>query len=129
MSRWTNVSTSIEELLGKTLVNIVVSKDKDIILFESSDGYKYQMLHHQDCCESVTIDDIVGDVNDLLNSPITIAEERVNDRKEDDYGYGSTWTFYTLATVKGYVDIKWFGTSNGYYSESVNFELIKDDEI
>lgn len=117
--------TQITELMGKTLTNIVNNNDNELI-FECSNGEKYRMFHNQDCCESVTIDDINGDLNDLLNSPILVAEELDNDGPELENKWGDVqqWTFYKLATKNGYVDIKWYGTSNGYYSTSVNFEEI-----
>lgn len=108
-----------EELFGKTITKIVVSDDKETVTFTDNEGNKYQMYHFQDCCESVYVEDITGDLNDLLNTPIIKAEENTS---EEDFECGSlTWTFYNIATVKGHVTIRWYGESNGYYSEDVSF--------
>ena len=113
----------ISVLIGQTITEVISSNTE--ITFKTSEGNEYLMYHDQDCCESVFIDDVCGDVDDLINSPILIAEERSSNDNEDlnDYGDESfTWTFYHIATSKGYVDIRWYGGSNGYYSESVDFK-------
>lgn len=69
------------------------------------------------------IEDICGDLNALVGSPILIArEDSSSDLQPGNEGDDSyTWTFYNFATTKGYVAVRWYGTSNGYYSESVDF--------
>lgn len=106
------------DLLGKS-INVIQSNDSYIV-FYADDGIEYHMFHDQDCCESVYIESIVGDIMDIIGEPLLVAEEVIN-RHQDPDGYeSSTYTFYKLATRKGYVDIRWVGTSNGYYSETVS---------
>jgi hypothetical protein len=111
-------------LLGETLAHIdSVSGSDSRITFTSKSGRVWIMYHSQDCCESVEIEDIAGDFNDLVDSPILLAEVVTCDDDHPQYGSGM-WTFYKLATVKGYVTIRWFGQEN-YYSVSVDFEEMK----
>lgn len=112
-----------ETLKGKILINIECKGDNEI-QFTDSENNIYHMYHEQDCCEEVYIKDICGNLSHLLDSPITMAECIVNKGNidEDEWGTG-TWTFYKLATVKGYVTISWYGESNGYYSETVDFVI------
>lgn len=125
----------VSVLMGKTLTNVEVKDESNEydtrnceIYFHTSEGEVYLMFHEQDCCESVVIEDIAGDLDDLIGSPITMAEEVIQEGEPDDWGT-STWTFYKFATIKGYVTIRWIGESNGYYSEAVDFKKIDPKEL
>lgn len=94
----------------------------DEITFWAEDGRRFVFWHEQDCCENVRVEEVIGDVADLCHSPLLMAEEEVSDHSPEDYG-SETWTFYKFATTKGYVTIRWVGSSNGYYSESVDIAV------
>jgi hypothetical protein len=105
---------------GKTFVEVTGSVGSGEMMFITSQGERFMFAHQQDCCESVDINDIVGDLQDLVGEPLLIAEEVSGATEPDEEHYESyTYTFYKFATRKGYVDVRWLGESNGYYSESV----------
>ena len=115
----------ISVLVGKTLKGVEHNSGMDEIYFDLGDGLQLVMGHHQDCCESVYIEDIYGDLEDLVGTPILVAEERTSQDVtlygESDRGYDDVlWTFYEIRTIKGSVTIRWCGESNGYYSVSVD---------
>ena len=111
------------QMLGKTFVQVSGAVGNFDLLFETANGERFMFSHEQDCCERVDINDIVGDLEDLVGEPLLVAEqvegETPVDFNERDYE-SVTWTFYKFATRKGYVDVRWLGESNGYYSEGVD---------
>lgn len=118
---------NFSELVGLTLTGVENIRN-EVIKFTVDDGGEFYLSHDQSCCENVVVEDICGDLNDLVGTPILVAEDASS--QDDPPGYkadedwrpeSQTWTFYKLRTIKGSVDIRWHGTSNGYYSESVSF--------
>jgi len=107
-----------EELLGHTFTDVVNHENQELI-FHRNDGKKFSFYHYQDCCESVSIEEVIGDLQDLVGEPLLIAESASCD--DEEASESGTWTFYKFATKKGYVDVRWYGYSNGYYSEYVSF--------
>jgi hypothetical protein len=122
------------DLLGKTITKID-SADKassDELKFYCSDGTVYRMKHFQNCCENVRVEDICGDIQDLIDTPIVRAESPSSmDGFEECNAYTDTyesftWTFYIIGTAKGTVTIRWYGSSNGYYSETPSFYKVSE---
>lgn len=110
---------NVSVLLGKTIVSIEdCNVDSEEIFINTSDNKRYVLLHTQDCCEHVRLVDVIGDIEDIIGCPLTMAEEVA---QQEDSNWGTqTWTFYKFATIKGYVTLRWLGESNGYYSEEVD---------
>ena len=116
-----NTQKGMAQMLGKTFVQVTGSVGDDTMTFETAQGERFMFAHQQDCCESVDINDITGDLEDLVGEPLLIAEEVKGATEPDAEHYESyTYTFYKFATRKGYVDVRWLGESNGYYSEGVD---------
>lgn len=120
-----------EDLRGETLTEVEgVEPDSECIYFTLSNGRKFILMHHDDCCEHVRLAEFDGDPADLIGSPLTLAVEDSNvpedQEPKGEYRYRAsyTWTFYRLGTVKGTVVLRWLGESNGYYSERVSFEEV-----
>ena len=120
---------------GETIVSVDglhIGSEK--VLLKTQSGYLIKLYHQQDCCEQVELIDIEGTAETLLNTPIlsfSIEESNDNQNLEERKKYEShfddseTWTYYKFATIKGHVDIRWLGTSNGYYSERVDIQISK----
>ena len=121
--------SEFSDLLGLTIKHIDgATVGSECVRFIADNGTSYRLHHMQDCCETVELNEIIGDISDLEGSPITLAEEvsytdePAPDGSLPEFPDSWTWTFYKLATVKGHVTLRWLGESNGYYSESAWFE-------
>lgn len=114
---WYSNHVNVDEMLNQTFSKVWA--DEDTVTFQNNE-VRYVLYHEQNCCESVVVEEIIGDLEDLENLPLLIAREDSNVEGEElDNEESYTWTFYSFATFKGYVTIRFLGTSNGYYSEEV----------
>lgn len=115
-----NITEINDHLKGKEILLSEITDDSVRLIFD--DGY-LDMYHYQDCCELVYIEDINGN-KDLNGAIFYEVIQKECDRDGLGYDDSFTWTFYTIITSKGYLDIRWYGSSNGYYSESVDVEFL-----
>lgn len=126
----------MKELIGKTIMGLRVSGDESVLVFDHLGGIISYMTD-SDCCSLTWFADITG-VAALIGgmvlevetmNPPTVDDGRT--RQESDIFYG-----VKLRTNKGYVDIVYRNSSNGYYGGKIqlntnelpkNLTMISDD--
>lgn len=115
----------MERFKGKIITKIEGMKTSSYyITFHFNDGSYARMFHITDCCESVSLNEIIGDIKDIINTPIIEAEEVSSESfPPPEFCESYTWTFYKFRTIKGDLTLRWLGESNGYYSEVVHLEF------
>ena len=115
----------MKELIGKKITGLRINEDQSVLAFDTDQGViAYDAWG--DCCSETWFADITG-VGALIGGTVkTVACVNMNGynvddgrcRQDVDEAYG-----YKLTTDKGYADIVFRNSSNGYYGGSI--ELLK----
>ena len=106
----------MKELIGKIISGIRVNEDQSVLVFGHPDGTNTIYVTYGDCCSETWFADITG-VGALIGGKVLMVEDiamkSVDDgrtRQEIDEFYG-----VKIITNKGYADIVYRNSSNGYY--------------
>jgi hypothetical protein len=112
----------MNELIGKKILSIQINDDQSILAFNTEQGVvAYEA--EGDCCSECWFADITG-VHALLGATVRSSDEvdlenyNVDDgrcRQDEDEAYG-----FKLTTDKGYTDIVFRNSSNGFYGGWIN---------
>lgn len=131
---------TMKKIEGYIIISINgLEKGSDRVSIVTTNG-TLTMYHLADCGEEVSLDDFEGDLSDLVGKVVVSAEvvidpetgdpnhEKIvkNHPRSDD---SETWTFYTIRTTGGDLWMRWFGTSNGYYSEYAEVSFTEPDGL
>ena len=104
-------------MIGKVFTSVWAT-DSRLVFENEREAFSFE--HYQDCCETVEIKDITGDLKDLIGTPVLLAEMTWREATPGEVGECGTWSFYKFRTINGDVTVCWLGESNGYYSETVD---------
>ena len=134
--RYNATIEDVKENLASGIKKVVGYKDEtEEIYFYCKNGNIVKFFHDQDCCEYVYLesaDGLKNGVDIFTDCNWCEIDEVIKDNTDKDtkpmrkYADSYTWTFYKFNTNKGYDTMRWYGESNGYYSESVDFEIYKE---
>ena len=104
-----------DSLQGSVLLSF--EKLDDRVSFITDKG-KFTLISFESWCGNdcdVSLEDIDVDISRLFNEEIVLAEETIDSNDEN-----ASYSFYKLRTNNDSVTLRFYGRSNGYYSESMS---------
>lgn len=111
-----------------------VKQGSDSVIFHCKDGYSVELTHIFSCCEDVYLYDSDNfaaierkDGSDIYTDTRWAKLEVETQEAQPQSQSSATWTFYKIQTNKGYDTLRWFGESNGNYSEDVRMFVHKEN--
>ena len=115
--------SDLDNIIGATVLAVegcTVGSDSVTIRTDKGDLRLYfDNDYYGPCSVDVCLEDVNGDPSDIVGAVVSVAEERTNvEGERGDYRTG--WTFYTIRTTKGDLDLRWLGKDNGYYGVSAH---------
>lgn len=112
---------SMNSLVGRTITALWIERDGFTIIFETSEG-NVTYVTEEECCSETWFSDITGVENLLGALVVATGDVDLQDYNTDDgrcrhvsdrvYGI-------KIKTTKGYADIVFRNSSNGYYGGSI----------
>ena len=130
----------MKKIEGYTILSISgLKKGSNSVSIVTTNG-TLTMYNFGDHWEEVLLDDFEGDLSDLIGK-VVVSAEVVIDPETGDPNYekivknhprsddSETWTFYTIRTTGGDLWMRWFGSSNGYYSEYAEVSFTEPDGL
>lgn len=121
---------SISALRGQTLASVdYLPPDLDCeerFLLTTVDGRTYEISHHQECCESVQLEETEGDWQKIIGRVIVDAEKHTIEVSQKNETVDVRLTELVFRTDEHTLIQRWIGESNGYYGIEVDvYELEK----
>jgi hypothetical protein len=118
---WVNKDMDkFKDLVGRKIKSISVHPYE--VHFELDKGERYRLYHSQDCCETVGVNGVFGDISSIVGGDVTQAIEEVFSdhdpegyvREEKEYrDYSYTWSIFKLVTTYGKLEIRFWGNPTG----------------
>lgn len=116
----------LEKIIGATILDVGMGATPSLLFITTNKGLLH-FYHNQDCCESVWLEDGFEDLKRMIGEKVFSAKEVTNHNIGEmlpcsDVSF--TWTYYNISTLYHDCTLRFYGTSNGWYSESVDVEWL-----
>lgn len=116
----------LRNIIGAKITDVSQGDEYDFLLTISTNkGLTLKFYHEQDCCESVWLEDGFDDLKSMIGKEILDIEYIFNQTDEplEDVDDSYTWHYTNIKTIDKDCQLRFFGTSNGFYSEDIDFTI------